>query len=100
MKGATTRMGDMPIPETAKPGSATHRGEGKVTGVDPVKGRVEVDHGPIPSMKWPAMKMGFAVTRKEELAQLKKGDSVEFELRGEPDKGGDYVIEKIRPAGQ
>ena len=99
LKAATTRMGDTPAPEAAKAGAATHRGEGKVTGVDPVKGRVELDHGPIPSLKWPPMKMGFAVMDKGGLARLKKGDAVEFELRGEPDKNGDYVIEKIAPAG-
>jgi len=99
LKAATTRMGDATMPEAAKAGAASHRGEGKVTGIDPVKGRVELDHGPIPSLKWPAMKMGFAVTDRSALARLKKGDAVEFELRGEPDENGDYVIEKIAPAG-
>jgi Cu/Ag efflux protein CusF len=50
-------------------------------------------------MKWPPMKMGFAVMDKGGLARLKKGDAVEFELRGEPDKNGDYVIDKIAPVG-
>jgi Cu(I)/Ag(I) efflux system membrane fusion protein len=99
LKTATTRMSDMSTPEATKAGAAIHRGAGKVTGVDPVKGRVELDHGPIPSMKWPQMEMGFAVTDKGALARLKKGDAVEFELRGEPDKNGDYVIEKIAPVG-
>jgi membrane fusion protein, copper/silver efflux system len=99
LKAATTRMGDTPALEATKAGGATHRGEGTVTGVDPAKGRVELDHGPIPSMKWPAMKMGFAVKEKGELARLKKGDTVEFELRGKPNPDGDYVIEKIAPAG-
>jgi Cu(I)/Ag(I) efflux system membrane fusion protein len=99
LKATTARMGDSPAPDGAKAGSVTHTGKGKVTGVDPAKGRIELDHGPIPSMKWPAMKMGFAVTDKGQLARLKKGDAVEFELRGEPSKGGDYVIEKIAPAG-
>jgi len=98
LKAATTRMGDTPSPEAAKAGSATHRGEGKVTGIDPAKGRVELDHGSIPSMKLPAMKMGFAVKDKSALARLKKGDAVEFELRGEPNQEGDFVIEKITPS--
>ena len=98
LKAATTRMGETPMPEAAKAGGATHRGQGKVTGIDPAKGRVELDHGPIPSMKWPAMMMGFAVTDKGQLARLKKGDGVEFDLSGEPNKDGDFVIEKIAPA--
>lgn len=98
LKATTTRMGDAPEMDSGKSAGATHRGEGKVTGVDPVKGRVELDHGPIPSMKWPAMKMEFPVADKGQLARAKKGDAVEFELRGEPDKNGDYVIEKITPS--
>jgi Cu/Ag efflux protein CusF len=50
-------------------------------------------------MSWPAMQMGFAVSDKAVLARLKKGDKVEFEVRGKPNPQGDYVIEKIEPAG-
>jgi membrane fusion protein, copper/silver efflux system len=99
LRAAATRMSDTPVPDTAKAGMEAHRGTGKVTEIDPAKGRVELDHVPIPSMKWPAMRMGFAVTDKSALARLKKGDAVEFEVRSEPDKNGDYVIEKIAPSG-
>ncbi len=99
LKAATTRMGETPMSETAQTGGATHRGEGKVTGIDPAKGRVELQHGPIPSMSWPAMKMSFAVADREALKSLKTGDAVGFELRAKPDQNGDYVIEKIAPVG-
>ncbi len=49
-------------------------------------------------MKWPAMKMGFAVTDKNALSGLKPGDAVDFTVRGEPDKNGDYVIESLSKA--
>jgi Cu(I)/Ag(I) efflux system membrane fusion protein len=78
----------------------THRGKGKVKSVDAAKGRVELEHEPIPSMKWPAMSMGFSVPDKKQLEPLKKGDAVEFEVRGKPAEGGDYVIEKIAPGGK
>jgi Cu/Ag efflux protein CusF len=42
------------------------------------------------------MTMEFIVEDKGALANLKKGDAVEFEVRGEPTKDGDYVIERIR----
>src|SRR5262245_21073178 len=35
-----------------------HKGRGIVTAIDPAQGKVELDHEPIPSMKWPNMKMG------------------------------------------
>jgi Cu(I)/Ag(I) efflux system membrane fusion protein len=84
----------------AASGEAMHKGRGKVTEVDPAKGRVELDHEAIPSMQWPQMKMGFAVKDKAQLAPLKKGDSVEFELRAKPSQDGDYVIERIAPGGK
>jgi Cu(I)/Ag(I) efflux system membrane fusion protein len=77
--------------------AAAHAGQGKVAAVDAARGRVELDHGPIPSMKWPAMKMGFVVTDKNALAKLKPGDAVEFSVLAEPDKSGDYVIDRISP---
>jgi len=85
-------------PQAAPPQTGLHRGTGKVTDLDLTKGRVELDHGPIPSMKWPPMQMGFAVEHVGEIAKLKKGDRVEFELRGEPNKDGDYVVTRIAPA--
>jgi Cu(I)/Ag(I) efflux system membrane fusion protein len=82
----------------AAPQPTGHRGRGKVTAVDVAKGRLELDHEPIPSMKWPAMKMGFAVTDKAALARIKPGETVDVNIRGEPDPNGDYVIESISPA--
>ena len=86
-----------PSPASAKTG--VHRGQGKVIGIDAAKGRIELDHEPIPSLKWPRMTMGFAVADKSALAKLKRGDAVEFELREEPDKDGEYTIEKLSPRG-
>lgn len=85
--------GEAARPPAAKKG--LHQGRGKVTGVDAAKGRVELDHEPISSLKWPRMTMGFVVSDKAALAKLKKGDSVDFDLRGEPDKDGNYMIEKL-----
>jgi Cu(I)/Ag(I) efflux system membrane fusion protein len=74
-----------------------HKGRGTVSELDAAKGRVELDHEPIPSMQWPKMKMGFLVEDKSQLAALKKGDAVEFELRPKPDQDGNYMISKIGP---
>ena len=80
-------------PETAK--QEAHKGRGTVSEVDAAKGRVELDHEPIASLQWPRMKMGFLVEDKRQLAALKKGDVVEFELRPKPDQDGNYLISKI-----
>jgi Cu(I)/Ag(I) efflux system membrane fusion protein len=88
--------------DAASPATAggMHRGTGKVTGVDAKAGRVELDHAPMPSIQWPAMKMGFRVADRRLLEGLKPGDAVEFEMRGAPDKDGDYVIERIAPGAR
>jgi membrane fusion protein, copper/silver efflux system len=72
-----------------------HKGRGTVLEVDPAQGRVELDHEPIPTLQWPRMTMGFQVGDKAQLAGLKKGDTVEFELRARPEPDGSYVISRI-----
>jgi Cu(I)/Ag(I) efflux system membrane fusion protein len=93
LKGALSRLEG-----AAKPAAkdALHPGSGRVLDVDPATGRIELDHGPMPSIRWPAMSMGFQVADPKALAGIGKGDSVEFEMRGEPDKDGDYVIERLK----
>jgi Cu(I)/Ag(I) efflux system membrane fusion protein len=80
----------------AEPAGDTAMGSGKVTAVDPAAGKVELDHGPIAAMQWPAMSMGFVVKDKGALSGVKPGDTVEFELRRQPDSDGQYLIEKLR----
>jgi Cu(I)/Ag(I) efflux system membrane fusion protein len=93
LSGAVARLATTG-PAEGKEGS--HNGRGKVTQVDRQKGSIELDHEPIASMQWPAMKMGFMVVDKQQLAALKPGDVVEFQLAAKPDQDGNYVIESIR----
>lgn len=90
LSGAIARLGSAEEPTT------NHKGRGSVTEIDPGRGRVEIDHQPIASLQWPGMTMGFVVKDKAQLAGLKKGDAVQFELRAQPDQDGNYVIESIR----
>ena len=77
-------------------GPQAHRGRGKVLGVDAQESRIELDHEPIASLQWPRMTMSFVVKDKSQLAGIREGDTVEFEMQGQPDKDGDYVIESLR----
>ncbi|TAK88017.1 MAG: efflux RND transporter periplasmic adaptor subunit [Betaproteobacteria bacterium] len=73
--------------------AAAHRASGTIQAVDAQGGTVEIEHGPIPTLQWPAMTMEFAAKDKALLAGLKPGQAVEFELtQGKP---GEYVIERI-----
>jgi len=98
LKAGIARLegGDGPA-ATAKP--ALHKGSGRVTTLDAARGRVELEHGPMPTLKWPAMTMPFVVSDPKVLAGLKPGDAVEFEIRGEADQDGNHVIERIVKAG-
>jgi Cu(I)/Ag(I) efflux system protein CusF len=55
-------------------------GVGKVVAVDPAARKIGLDHGPVPALKWPAMKMAFAVMDGVDLSGFKPGDQVQFTL--------------------
>jgi len=97
LRGALQRLEAPAQAQAGSPGAAApHKGTGEVTGVDAAKGRLELHHDPISTLKWPHMTMEFALRDKALAAGLKPGDRIEFELRGEQDKAGDYVIERLR----
>ena len=84
------------IASGALQGAVLHKGSGVVVGVSTKDATVELKHGPIPSMKWGDMQMGFSVPDRKLLEGVKKGDSVEFEMRGEKNKEGEFIIERIK----
>jgi Cu(I)/Ag(I) efflux system protein CusF len=71
----------------------SHKGVGVVKSVDPKKPGVTLAHEPIPSLRWPAMTMGFAVKDKALLEKLKPGMKIEFEM---VQQGRDYVIISVK----
>ena len=68
-------MENMAMPAEVKHG----KGTGTVTAIDPAKGTVALDHGEIPELQWPAMKMGFAA-KPDVLKDVKVGDRMTFEI--------------------
>lgn len=71
----TDAMGDMAMPVEAKMAS----GSGTVTAIDAAAGKVSLDHGPIPAVGWPAMKMGFTA-KPALLDSVAVGDKVDFDV--------------------
>src|SRR6266850_2870242 len=67
----------------------SHKGVGTVKKVDSASGKVTIAHGPIPTMKWPAMNMTFTVKDKALLGKFSQDKKVEFEF---VQQGSDYVI--------
>ena len=68
-------MSNMEMPVGSKMG----KGSGTVTAVDAVAGKITLDHGAIPAVGWPAMKMGFSA-KPDLLNGVAVGDKVDFDL--------------------
>jgi Cu(I)/Ag(I) efflux system periplasmic protein CusF len=86
-------MKGMDMKSEKKGTSKTHKGSGTVSKVDSEKGTVTIAHGPIASMKWPAMTMTFKVKDKAMLDKLAKDQKVDFEFKEE---GKDHVITAVK----
>ncbi|MCM2306716.1 MAG: efflux RND transporter periplasmic adaptor subunit [Sulfuritalea sp.] len=94
LKGTTTRMSDMPAADNSKVADVTHRGAGKVEKID--QDEITLSHGPIPSLQWGPMTMGFKPPATGLPRNVAVGDLVAFEIR--QTKEGLYQITTIAPA--
>jgi len=84
------------VPATSSTADATVAATGTVKSVDAAKGKLVIDHDPIPALNWPRMVMDFQLADKAMAGQVKAGDSVKFEMK-EGEKGA-YLITAIQPA--
>lgn len=71
----------------------TASGTGVVKAVKDTK--LNISHGPIASLDWPAMTMDFQLTDPAQAEGIAPGDEIEFEFRQNED--GAYVISDIGP---
>ena len=91
LKAAIGGFGSAP-----KPAAAGHKAEGRIDEIDPKSGTVSIEHGPVESLKWPAMTMEFKVANNALLSNMKPGDPVSFEfVERQP---GEWVITGFQPA--
>ena len=78
---------------TGAPAAVGHRADGSVDAIDPKALTVSINHGPVPSLKWPAMTMEFKAANASLLNGLKPGQPVAFEfVERQP---GEYVVTSI-----
>ncbi|MFH1820070.1 copper-binding protein [Thiobacillus sp.] len=93
---AQQNMGDMKgmdmSGQKAMPGAA-HKAIGVVKKIDAKTGMVTFAHGPVKSLNWPAMTMGFAVKDKALFDKLAVGKKVEFEFVKE---GEGYTVTSVK----
>ena len=78
---------------TTKSPAGAHRAEGRVESIDAKAGSVTLNHGPVTSLKWPAMTMKFAAANTSLLADLAAGQRIAIEFVER--KPGEWVIVKL-----
>ena len=69
---------------------------GVVNSVDLVADSVNITHHAIKALGWPGMTMSFPVRDRKDLASVKAGERVDFDLARSP--SGQYVITRLRSA--
>lgn len=103
LTGTESRMsapeGPAPVPAISAPASTAHHGAGRIESID--KDEIMISHGPIPSLQWDAMTMGFKLPASGLPKNLAVGDNVVFEFQSVKD--GVFEISSIKmpavPAG-
>lgn len=69
---------------------------GTVNAVDVGKRTINLSHGPISALGWPAMTMDFGTLAAIDLSGVKPGDAVAFTVSKAPD--GVYLIDSLKLA--
>ena len=87
------------VPATTGPTatSAIHAGRGKVEDMAPDS--ITLSHGPIASLKWPPMTMGFSKPEPKSFPDIKVGDTVQFEFKEGGPMGYELRSMQKLPAG-
>jgi Cu(I)/Ag(I) efflux system membrane fusion protein len=75
--------------------SDQHSATGRITALSGAQ--ITIAHGPIASLRWPAMTMQFELAHLEQARGLRAGEQVSFRFRRQ---GARYVIDDIRKAGR
>jgi Cu(I)/Ag(I) efflux system membrane fusion protein len=89
LKSGLPRLDTAPKPAVAP--TQSHEGDGRIEAIDGEE--ITIDHGPIASLKWPAMSMPFSAPKHVRPAGLAVGDHVKFVLV--KNAGGDMELARI-----
>ena len=87
MKGMNSKQ----TTRNARP--TAHVANAVVKSADIAQGKVTLSHGPVKSLEWPAMTMGFVVKEKGLFDKLKVGKKVKVEFVQD---GNAYVVTAIK----
>jgi Cu(I)/Ag(I) efflux system membrane fusion protein len=78
---------------------ASHRAEGKVENVEPDS--ITISHGPVASLKWPSMTMGFSKPAPNAYPDVRPGDQVRFEFEEGGPMGYQLLsVQRLQPSAK
>ena len=98
LRSVTGNMASTPSAAASTPAAAptvVHVGQGKVEGID--ADAITISHGPIATLKWPAMTMGFGKPDAKAFGDIKVGDTVRFEFKEGGPSG--YQLANVQRVG-
>ena len=73
-----------------------HTAEGKVESVTP--DGITLSHGPVATLKWPSMTMGFAKAAPDAFPSIKPGETVRFTFKEGGPTGYELVsVDRVQP---
>ena len=90
---AQENRGSAPAVGAPEASAQVHTATGEVTGIS--GDRVTIAHGPVETIGWPSMTMGFRAASPDMVRGIGVGDSVAFEFR---EAGGDYELTSLGKA--
>ncbi len=104
--GLRSALGNLATPLAAAASSAAasapealHTAEGSVE--QATREALTISHGPVASLQWPAMTMGFAKSNPAAFAGIQRGDRVRFQFKAGGPSGYELVkVEKLAGAGR
>jgi Cu(I)/Ag(I) efflux system membrane fusion protein len=98
-------MSPMPPPSSSAAAAAVpsatvlHTAEGKVESVAP--DGLTISHGPVATLKWPSMTMGFAKAAPEAFSDIKVGETVRFKFKEGGPMGYELVaVQRVQPGAK
>ena len=93
----STSTSAAPTSAAAMPSATVlHTAEGKVESVAP--DGLTISHGPVATLKWPSMTMGFAKAAPDAFPSIKPGETVRFVFKEGGPTGYELVsVERVRP---
>jgi Cu(I)/Ag(I) efflux system membrane fusion protein len=95
--GSMAAPANAPTSAAAPPAAVLHKAEGKVESVAP--DGITISHGPVVTLQWPSMTMGFSKGSPSAFADIKPGDSVRFEFKEGGPMGYELVsVQRVQPA--